>query len=69
MKHFTRTGVSTIMNTSMEIVALKRHGVEFPVELTISQHRYGDECEFCAFIMRYYQNQEICRKTAVFSAL
>lgn len=50
MKHFLRTGVSSMMNTRIEIMALKRDGAEFPVELTISQHRYGNEFEFCAFI-------------------
>ena len=50
MKHFIQTRESSIMNTRIEIVALKRDGTEFPVELTISQHRYDDEYEFCAFI-------------------
>jgi diguanylate cyclase (GGDEF)-like protein/PAS domain S-box-containing protein len=50
MKRLLTTGESQMMGKLIEIVALRRDGVEFPVELSIAQIRRGGEIFFSAFI-------------------
>ena len=50
MRHFIATGDGPVMNKRIEITALRRDGTEFPIELTISQYKLGNEMEFNAFI-------------------
>ena len=50
MRHFMATGEGPVMNKRIEITAIRRDGLEFPIELTISQHKWGSEMEFSAFI-------------------
>ncbi|MEO8339427.1 MAG: PAS domain S-box protein [Nitrospirota bacterium] len=50
LREFLRTGVGTILNRRIEIVARHRDGREFPVELAVSPARIGDAYIFSAFI-------------------
>jgi PAS domain S-box-containing protein len=50
MKHFLTTGEGPVLNRRFETTALRRDGVEFPVELTISPIRIADSFIFSAFI-------------------
>ena len=50
MRHFMATGEGPVMNNRIEITAIRRDGLEFPIELTVSQHQWGNEIQFSAFI-------------------
>jgi diguanylate cyclase (GGDEF)-like protein/PAS domain S-box-containing protein len=50
MRRLLTTGQSQIIGKLIEIVALRRDGVEFPVELSIAQIKRGGEVFFSAFI-------------------
>jgi PAS domain S-box-containing protein len=49
-RRYQETGVSKVLNTRIEIAALRRDGKEFPVELSIAAIREGAEASFCAFV-------------------
>jgi PAS domain S-box-containing protein len=50
MRHFAATGVGPVLNTRIEITALRRDGEEFPVELAIWPVNAGGTYTFNAFI-------------------
>ena len=50
LKHFVKTGESSVIQRRLELVALHRSGKEFPVEVTISPIRDDDSCIFSAFV-------------------
>ena len=50
LKRFQQTGESKMLNKRIEIMALRRDGGEFHVELTISLVCLEGKTEFCAFI-------------------
>ena len=50
LKHFNATGEGHVLGQHLEIFALRRDGIEFPVELTLSPFRRKDRQLFCAFI-------------------
>lgn len=50
LKKFLETGVGPVFNKRIEISALRRDGIEFPVELAISPAKVGEEWTFSAFI-------------------
>ncbi len=50
LQRFNQTGAAKMLNKRVEILALRRNGGEFHVELTISLVRLEDKTEFCAFI-------------------
>ncbi|MDE3041563.1 MAG: PAS domain S-box protein [Nitrospirota bacterium] len=50
IREFLRTGVGTILNRRIEIVARHRDGWELPVELAVSPAKIGDAYIFSAFI-------------------
>jgi PAS domain S-box-containing protein len=50
LKHFLLTGQGSVFNQQLEIVALRRNGEEFPVELSISRLKSNDTTTFCGFI-------------------
>ena len=50
MNRFLSTGEGSVLNTRIEIFALRRDGSEFPVELTISPIKTADGYEFSSFI-------------------
>jgi two-component system, NtrC family, sensor kinase len=47
---FLATGSEQVLNRRFEITALRRDGVEFPIEITISPIRLGNSHFFAAFI-------------------
>ncbi len=50
MAHLLATGEGPILNRRIEITALHRDGREFPVELTVTPVRIGDDWHFTAFL-------------------
>ncbi|MFZ0889933.1 MAG: PAS domain S-box protein [Candidatus Binataceae bacterium] len=47
-RRFLRTGQAALLNRSIELVALRRDGTEFPLEVTIAQVGSGDVRRFAA---------------------
>ena len=47
---FFQTGEGPVLNRRFEITALHRSGLEFPIEVTISPIKLGDQFRFAAFI-------------------
>jgi PAS domain S-box-containing protein len=50
MKRFAQTRQGTVLNRRLELSALRRNGVEFPIEITIAPVTVGDSYTFTAFI-------------------
>jgi PAS domain S-box-containing protein len=50
LKRFLETGEARILDRHLELMALRRDGTEFPVELTVSAIRQDDEYSFAAFL-------------------
>ena len=50
MKKFIATGKSRILNSRVELTAMNREGLEFPVEISVSSLPVDDEYHFNAFI-------------------
>ncbi|MBI3852652.1 MAG: PAS domain S-box protein [Verrucomicrobia bacterium] len=50
LKHYLLTQEGPVLNTRIEITALRRNGREFPVELAITPIRLGDKVMFSAFL-------------------
>ncbi len=50
MEQFLATGEGPLLNRRLELAAIRRDGVEIPVELTISPLSLPDRYEFSAFI-------------------
>jgi len=50
IQHFFRTGEGPVLNKRIEIIALRRSGGEFPVELTITPLKSGDSWTFSSFV-------------------
>ena len=50
LKHFLTTGEGPLLNRRLELAAIRKDGVEIPVELTISPLSLPDRYEFSAFI-------------------
>lgn len=50
MKHYMKTGESTVLKKQIELPALKKDGTEFPVEIAIIPIKQNNELFFCSFI-------------------
>ncbi|PKO52049.1 MAG: hypothetical protein CVU26_07365 [Betaproteobacteria bacterium HGW-Betaproteobacteria-2] len=50
MQRYQSTGTGPVINTRIEVKALRRDGSEFPVELTVSSIKLQNASAFCAFI-------------------
>ncbi len=50
LSRFLNTGEGSALNQRLELSALRRSGEVFPVELTISPIRVGEQFEFCGFL-------------------
>ncbi len=50
VRNFLATGEGPLLNRRVEVLALRRDGSEFPVEMTISPIRYGSDWVFSAFL-------------------
>lgn len=64
MKHFLATGDAPILNRRMELSALNRNGIEFPVELSITRAEHGGEVCFNAFIQDITARKQTQEKIA-----
>jgi PAS domain S-box-containing protein len=59
MKHFIKTGNGPVLNKTIEISALHKNGNEFPVNLSISNIKFGNEWRFIAFINDVTEKKEL----------
>ena len=59
MKHYLKTGEGPILNKQIELTALNKMGLEFPIEMSIIPIHEDNQDFFCAFI------QDISEKKAV----
>ena len=50
MKNYFKTGEGPVLNSRIEITALKKTGEEFPIELTIFPLKFKDKHYFTAFV-------------------
>jgi PAS domain S-box-containing protein len=50
LARYLATGEARVLNTRIELVALRRSGREFPVELSITPVRMGEAVSFTAFV-------------------
>jgi PAS domain S-box-containing protein len=50
LQRFSATGEARILNRRLELVAQRRDGTQFPIEITISPLAKGEQVEFSAFI-------------------
>ena len=50
LKHYLASGEGPVLNTRIEITAIRSNGQEFPVELAITPFHLGGRAEFTAFI-------------------
>jgi len=50
MKNYLKTGHGPVLNSRIEITALKKSGEEFPIELTIFPLKFKEEHYFTAFV-------------------
>ncbi len=50
MKHFLATGEGPVLNKRIEIVAVNKGGIQFPVELTIIPNKVDDVYFFSSFV-------------------
>lgn len=58
MKHYLRTGEGPVLNKPLDMTALNRKGVEFPVEMSIIPVNENDQVFFCAFIQDVSEKKE-----------
>jgi len=50
LKYFVETGEGPVLNKTMEVAGIRKGGVEFPIELSISSAMRGDKHIFIAFV-------------------
>lgn len=50
MRRYLTTGEATVLNRRIEVVALNRDGRQFPIELSITPLREGNDLTFSAFL-------------------
>jgi PAS domain S-box-containing protein len=60
LARFERTGVGAVLDSRIETYALRRDGVEFPIELAITRVQLADseDYEFCSFIRDISERRE-----------
>ncbi len=68
MQRYMASGSGAVLDTRIEIYALRRDGTEFPIELAITQVRTADDkdYEFCSFIRDISERRE--REQSLLSA-
>ncbi len=58
MKTFFESGSGSILNQRMEITALNRNGVEFPIELAVTPVKLNETIQFSAFVRDLRERQK-----------
>jgi len=58
MKHYIKTGDGPVLNKPLNLTALNRKGVEFPIEMSIIPINESDQVFFCAFIQDVSEKME-----------
>jgi PAS domain S-box-containing protein len=64
LRHYLQTGVGPILNRRIEIMAQRKDGREFPVELSVSPARVGESYIFSAFIRDITERRKAERRLA-----
>jgi PAS domain S-box-containing protein len=50
LENYLRTGVGPLLRNRIEVSAIRKTGDEFPIELSITPYRHGDELLFLGFL-------------------
>ncbi len=50
LEHYRATGEGPLLRRRLELTAIRKGDVTFPVELSVSPLHLGEHCEFCAFV-------------------
>ncbi|QBN17518.1 PAS domain S-box protein [Flavobacterium nackdongense] len=58
MKHYLETGDGPVLNKPLNLTALNRNSVEFPIEMSIIPINESDQVFFCAFIQDVSEKME-----------
>ncbi|WP_395051707.1 PAS domain S-box protein, partial [Flavobacterium sp.] len=58
MKHFLKTGDGPALNIPLNLTALNRKGIEFPIEMSIIPIYENNQVFFCAFIQDVSEKKE-----------
>ncbi len=58
MKHYAATGEGPVLNKQLNLTALNKKGIEFPIEMTIIPINENDQVFFCAFIQDMSEKAE-----------
>lgn len=58
MSHYMETGEGPALNKPLELTALNKSGIEFPIEITIIPIHEDDNVFFCAFIQDVSEKKE-----------
>lgn len=64
VRHYLATGEGPILNQRIEITAIRRNGLEFPVELTVAPARWGSRVIFTSFIRDISERKRAERQLA-----
>jgi PAS domain S-box-containing protein len=59
LERFLSTGEGSVLNKRLELAAFDRHGVEFPIELAITELRTGGAPSFSAFVRNITERKRI----------
>ncbi len=59
MAHYLRTGEGPVLNKLIEITAINRMGIEFPVELSIVPYEQNGQLFFCGFIRDITERKKV----------
>jgi len=62
MKHYLASGEGRVLNRRIEITALRSDGSEFPIELSITPIKVGQQMSFAAFIRDISEQQRLKRE-------
>ncbi len=58
MENYLKTGKGNVLNVLLELSAINREGIQFPIELTVLPIKQGNEEFFCAFIRDITQRKQ-----------
>lgn len=59
MDHYLKTGEGPVLNKNMELPAINREGLEFPIEISIIPIHQNNELFFCSFIQDISERKQV----------